>query len=105
MRLALSTPTKFLIENKDSTFIEKKCLHDLFIKNIQLKHLSKSGFAGFPNETIEFLGEVDKWNVWDLLRLKKNFEELKRRHGTYQYRMVFKKSLIINICIQKFILF
>ena len=78
LRLALSTPTKFLIENENSTCIEKKCLHDLFIKKIKLKPLSKSGFAGFPNETIEFLGEVDKWNVWDLLTLEKDFEELSR---------------------------
>lgn len=78
LRLAISTPIKFLIKNNKKFNYEKKCLHDLFEKKIGLKPLSKSGFAGFPNETHEYLGNYNDWQIWDILNYKKNVSELAR---------------------------
>lgn len=61
--LALSTPVKFLI-NKTT---DKLCLEELFKSKFKISPQSKSGFAGFPNETKENLPPFKKWLIWDLL--------------------------------------
>ena len=61
--LALSTPVKFLLNHSK----DKLCLEELFKRKFKISPLSKSGFAGFPNETKENLPPFEKWLIWDFL--------------------------------------
>ncbi len=81
IRLALSTPVKFLISTQHNNRIQKQCLHNLFIKNFKLNPPKKSGFAGFPNETKVFLGSEKNWKIWDVLNLRENINEVSRERA------------------------
>ena len=74
IKLGLATPVDFLLhENKN-----KFCLHDLFKMHIKYLPLNKSGFAGFPNETLNYLDSPSKWKIWDVLGYRKNIDSIDR---------------------------
>ena len=77
----------------------------IILKKLFLKHFSKDlifkkqGFAGFPNETLKFLGSPNNFNILKLLDLDKNsFKNFKRFNNEEKWKICnleffFKKTL------------
>ena len=80
IKYALSNPVRNLLINKDNKKLTKYPLNKLFKFYFkQFEVINKSGFAGYPNETIEFLGALNSWHVWDIFPwAKDSFIKLNR---------------------------
>jgi len=70
VKFALNLPLKFKIDIKKNSLMNTKIL----LKKVFLKHfphkllLKKQGFAGFPNEMVNFLGPYNKYIINDVLK-------------------------------------
>ncbi len=80
IKYALSCPVSKLLINRNSSKITKKPLNNLFKKYfIQQEVETKTGFAGYPNESINFLDDINNWRIWDIFPwAKDNFDRLNR---------------------------
>ena len=65
LKLAINTPLKHLLDVSDNS--TKLPLNSLFQHLFSVTPPAKSGFAGFPNETISYLGDSSNWLISDLL--------------------------------------
>lgn len=87
LEFGLNLPLKYKLDNENSLFSNKKVLKKLFLKYFSRKHiLPKQGFAGFPNETSQFLGSKDKFIVFDFLSIDKKLalDDMKNREFAWK---------------------
>ena len=87
LEFGLSLPLKYKLDDENSIFSNKKVLKKLFLKYFSKKHiLPKQGFAGFPNETYQFLESKDKFIVFDFLSIDKKLaiNDMKNREFAWK---------------------
>ena len=102
LKLGLSIPLDKKI-NEKSKNKTKLPLKNLFLKIYGNENIyPKIGFAGFPNESKVLLPSIDKWNIWDLLGIKKINENKLNRDEYWKllnielfYRVVIKNENLL----------
>ena len=66
IRLALNSPVKHLLSSTSLKVYQTKApLSKIFTDIYKRPPLPKSGFAGYPNETIKYLDDPKDWRVFD----------------------------------------
>jgi len=87
VEFGLSSPISKLINYSNNNQINKIPIKYVF-ENYFSKDLlmPKKGFAGFPNESKKYLGNVKTWLVWD--QLKWHYSEIKNMTITEEWKVV-----------------
>ena len=63
VELCMSIRPSLLINREQSAYTTKYPLKRLYNRLLGERPLDKMGFAGYPNETIDYLGEMNTWKV------------------------------------------
>ena len=71
VEFAINSPVNKLIRHAGNDVLSKYPLRELFKKHIDQRILPKMGFSGFPNESMDYLGLLTDWRVFELLPLVK----------------------------------
>ena len=91
LKLAINTPIKHLLDmSRNST---KLPLNSLFEELFSISPPPKSGFAGFPNETISYLGDSSQWLIGDVLGVSMNDEFSRAKAWKYINTEFFLRTL------------
>tara|TARA_Y100000590_G_C15726595_1_gene1015463 strand:- start:1542 stop:3296 length:1755 start_codon:yes stop_codon:yes gene_type:complete len=102
LKFALNLPIKSKI---DKTNINPNLRTKILLKKIFLKYFpekllfNKQGFSGFPNESGEFLGEIDKFNIFSFLNIKKP-KDLKDLNKAIIWKLINLEYYLNNLSIK-----
>ena len=80
VKFALNLPLKFKINLKQNNVMGTKILlKKVFLKYFPYKLIfKKQGFAGFPNEMVNFLGPSENYIIKDVLRINNFNKKIKQ---------------------------